>query len=144
MIFLLVFLFLSSLFVRFIITSGSVAAAMLLLLMFILLLLGWHLVEEGAVLLRQGPGVQPGQVRGQLRFSMTEVKYLKPASWSWLSSMSSLPPTGGFSISWRRLELSCCEVRSTIPGSPGRKLERLSFIFLAAQSGVRRSSGMEQ
>ena len=62
MIFLLVFLFLPSLFVRFVITSGSVPAAVLLLLMFILLLLGWHLVEESTVLLRQWPGMQPGQV----------------------------------------------------------------------------------
>ena len=61
----------------------------------------------------------------------TNFAHLKPASWSWLRSISSFPPTGGFSMSWRRLELSCWETTSIIPGNPGRKLDRLSFIFLA-------------
>ena len=57
--------------------------------------------------------------------------HLNPAVCSWLRSRSSLPPTGGFSINCLRLELSWAAVVSMIPGSPGRKLDRLSFIFFA-------------
>ena len=75
MVLLLVFLFLPPLLLSFVFTSGSFSSSMFLLFVFFLLL-GWHLVQQGAVLLGQRSRVQPADIILTIQRLLTSLEFL--------------------------------------------------------------------